>query len=98
LLFTSRAIGSFGRGSYFLDMPSRQRLLPTGFTWPCLPKQAHTPSSSALWLHEIKHDGFLIIARKKGERVRLYNRPGNDLTDRDDAANRPSTVPAPTAR
>jgi len=31
---------------------------------------------TALWLHEIKHDGFRIIARKNGERVRLYSRPG----------------------
>jgi ATP-dependent DNA ligase len=29
-------------------------------------------------VHEIKHDGFRVIARKEGERVRLYSRPGND--------------------
>ena len=34
------------------------------------------------WLHEIKHDGFRVIARKDGARVRLYSRPGNNLTDR----------------
>ena len=34
------------------------------------------------WLHEIKHDGFRIIARKDGDRVRLYSRPGNDMTRR----------------
>jgi bifunctional non-homologous end joining protein LigD len=34
------------------------------------------------WLHEIKHDGFRVIARKAGERVKLYSRPGNDLTYR----------------
>jgi ATP-dependent DNA ligase len=34
------------------------------------------------WLHEIKHDGFRVIARKDGARVRLYSRPGNDLTRR----------------
>jgi ATP-dependent DNA ligase len=33
------------------------------------------------WLHEIKHF-FRVIARKKGARVRLYSRPGNDLTHR----------------
>jgi bifunctional non-homologous end joining protein LigD len=33
-------------------------------------------------LHEIKHDGFRVIARKEGKRVRLYSRPGNDLTYR----------------
>jgi bifunctional non-homologous end joining protein LigD len=31
---------------------------------------------------EIKHDGFRVIARKKGAQVRLYSRPGNDLTYR----------------
>jgi ATP-dependent DNA ligase len=35
-----------------------------------------------LWLHEIKHDGFRIIARKDGDRVRLYSRPGNEMTGR----------------
>jgi bifunctional non-homologous end joining protein LigD len=34
------------------------------------------------WLHEIKHDGFRVIARKKGAQARLYSRPGNDLTYR----------------
>jgi bifunctional non-homologous end joining protein LigD len=34
------------------------------------------------WLHEIKHDGFRVIARKDGPRVRLYSRPGSDLTHR----------------
>ena len=33
-------------------------------------------------MHEIKHDGFRVIARKEGMRVKLYSRPGNDLTDR----------------
>src|SRR5262249_24244701 len=35
--------------------------------------------SGDLWLHEIKHDGFRVMARKDGDRVRLYSRPGNDL-------------------
>ena len=30
----------------------------------------------------IKHDGFRIIARKDGPRVRLYSRPDNDFTRR----------------
>ena len=29
-----------------------------------------------------QHDGFRVIARKGGERVRLYSRAGNDLTYR----------------
>src|SRR5262249_49983656 len=38
--------------------------------------------SGSQWLHEIKHDGFRIIARKNGAQVRLYSRPGNDLNRR----------------
>jgi bifunctional non-homologous end joining protein LigD len=45
-----------------------------------LPTKATEPPSGTLWLHEIKHDGFRVIARKDGNRVRLYSRPGNDLT------------------
>jgi bifunctional non-homologous end joining protein LigD len=59
-----------------------QRTLPAGFIAPCLPTKTSTPPSGALWLHEIKHDGFRVIARKDDKRVRLYSRPGNDLTHR----------------
>jgi bifunctional non-homologous end joining protein LigD len=48
----------------------------------CLPTKTDKLPSGSQWLHEIKHDGFRIIARKEGERVRLYSRPGNDLTYR----------------
>src|SRR5438874_5088829 len=58
------------------------RVLAAGFVPPCLPTKAPEPPSGTLWLHEIKHDGFRIIARKDGNRVRLYSRPGNDLTHR----------------
>jgi len=63
-------------------MLSRPRTLPTGFIAPCLPTKAPRPPSGGLWLHEIKHDGFRVIGRKSGERVKLYSRSGNDLTDR----------------
>jgi ATP-dependent DNA ligase len=44
--------------------------------------RAAPSDTDSQWLHEIKHDGFRIIARKDGERVRLYSRPGNDMTGR----------------
>jgi ATP-dependent DNA ligase len=59
-----------------------QRALPAGFIAPCLPSKTDKPPSGREWLHEIKHDGFRVIARKTGVQVRLYSRPGNDLTYR----------------
>jgi len=50
---------------------------------PALP--AHQSAATAERRHlgaRDKHDGFRVIARKDGERVRLYSRPGNDLTYR----------------
>ena len=47
-----------------------------------MPTKAERPPSDEVWLHEIKHDGFRVIARKDGDRVKLYSRPGNDLTKR----------------
>jgi bifunctional non-homologous end joining protein LigD len=57
-------------------------MLPAGFIAPCLPSSAPQPPSGGHWLFEIKHDGFRVIARKAGKRVKLYSRPGNDLTRR----------------
>jgi bifunctional non-homologous end joining protein LigD len=59
-----------------------QRTLPAGFIAPCLPTKTDKLPSCGQWLHEIKHDGFRIIARKTDAQVRLYSRPGNDLTHR----------------
>ena len=56
--------------------------MPAGFIAPCLPSSALQPPNGEDWVHEIKHDGFRVIARKSGDRVKLYSRPGNDLTDR----------------
>src|SRR5262249_12954143 len=47
-----------------------------------VPAKTDKLPSGSQWLHEIKHDGFRIIARKDGPRVRLYSRTGNDLTRR----------------
>ena len=59
-----------------------QRTLRAGFIAPWLPTKADTLPSGGLWIHEIKHDGFRVIARKDGDRegedVRLYSRPGNN--------------------
>jgi len=49
---------------------------------PCLPRAAKQPPSGPGWLHEIKHDGFRVIARREAAGVRLITRNGYDLTDR----------------
>jgi bifunctional non-homologous end joining protein LigD len=59
-----------------------QRILPAGFIAPCLPTKTDKLPSGSEWLHEVKHDVFRVIARKTGAQVRLYSRPGNDLTHR----------------
>src|SRR6516164_1020258 len=61
---------------------SLRSTLAAGFVWPCLPSRAPAPPSGEAWFHEIKHDGFRVIARKTNKRVRLYSRSGNDLTYR----------------
>jgi ATP-dependent DNA ligase len=59
-----------------------QRTLSAGFIAPCLPTKTDKLPTGGEWLHEIKHDGFRVVARKTGAQVRLYSRPGNDLTYR----------------
>ena len=49
---------------------------------PCLPRPAKTPPSGPGWIHEIKHDGFRIIARRDAGGVRLITRNGHDFTAR----------------
>jgi ATP-dependent DNA ligase len=49
---------------------------------PCIPTQADQPPSGPGWLHEIKHDGYRLVARRDGAGVRLITRNGHDWTER----------------
>jgi bifunctional non-homologous end joining protein LigD len=69
-------------GAWLYSARMLQRTLPAGFVAPCLPSKTDQLPSGSEWLHEIKHDGFRVIARKTAAQVRLYSRPGNDLTYR----------------
>ena len=40
------------------------------------------PASGSGWIHEIKHDGFRIMARRDGAGGRLFTRHGNDFARR----------------
>src|SRR5215813_11846653 len=64
-------------------MSLRERTRPgLGIVEPCLPSPAKAPPSGPGWLHEIKHDGFRILARKDATGVRLITRAGNDFSSR----------------
>ena len=64
-------------------MSLRERTRPgLGIIEPCLPSPAKAPPSGPGWLHEIKHDGFRILARKDAAGVRLITRAGNDFSSR----------------
>jgi bifunctional non-homologous end joining protein LigD len=52
------------------------------FIEPCLPSPAKQPPAGSDWIHEIKHDGFRIMARRDAAGVRLISRHGNDFTAR----------------
>ena len=54
----------------------------TGFIAPCLPSKASRPPSGPLWVHEIKHDGYRLMVRRDGSRVRCFTRNGHDWADR----------------
>ena len=61
----------------FTAMPTVLR-----FIEPCLPSPADRPPSGANWIHEIKHDGYRLMARRDSVGIRLITRRGNDWSDR----------------
>jgi ATP-dependent DNA ligase len=65
---------------------------PSGFIEPCRPTKA---SLGALWVHEIKHEGFRLMVRREGSRVRCFTRGGYDWADRFPAIVAPQGVILP---
>jgi len=71
-----------GRACYF---PAILSHVPSnGFIEPCLPSPADKPPSSPEWVHEIKHDGYRLVARRDPVAigVRLKTRNGHDWAPR----------------
>jgi len=64
------AVPRSGRGTSVPMLPLR----------PCLPTFAPFPPSGPDWLHEIKHDGYRMLALRDGDRVRLISRSRVDWT------------------
>src|ERR1700758_1494606 len=65
-----------------MSLPSERSRQGLGIIEPCLPSPAKAPPSGPGWLHEIKHDGFRILARRDSAGVRLITRAGNDFSSR----------------
>ena len=64
-----------------MPFPSATRL-KASFIAPALPRPAAEPPRGPGWIHEIKHDGFRIMARRDERGVRLLTRNGYDFADR----------------
>ncbi len=60
----------------------RTRWARPGFIEPCQPTTTPRPPEGPEWLHEIKHDGYRLIARRNGAGIRLITRGGHDWSDR----------------
>jgi hypothetical protein len=45
----------------------------SAFIEPCLPSPADKPPSGSNWIHEIKHDGYRLMARSDPADIRLLN-------------------------
>jgi bifunctional non-homologous end joining protein LigD len=62
------------------------RLIPplprSSFVEPCLPSSAERPPSGPDWIHEIKHDGYRLMARRDSVGIRLLTRNGHDWSPR----------------
>ena len=64
------------------SMPPMIVRRPSGFIEPCQPSKVARPPSGPLWVHEIKHDGYRLMVRRDGARVRCFTRNGHDWADR----------------
>jgi bifunctional non-homologous end joining protein LigD len=61
--------------------PARSRRTPpAGFIRPAQPMLVDRPPAGPGWVHEVKHDGYRLLARKEGERVTLWTRHGTNFT------------------
>src|SRR4051794_16353380 len=61
-----------GGGFISRPMASPRSTLPTGFIEPCLPIRSPQPPVGSEWVHEIKHDGLRVIARKAAPKINCF--------------------------
>jgi bifunctional non-homologous end joining protein LigD len=63
-------------------MRKRLAAARASFIEPRLPSPADKPPSGPNWIHEIKHDGYRLTARRDPVGIRLLTRNGHDWADR----------------
>jgi hypothetical protein len=71
---SSQASYFVGMFSVLREMKRRIAASKAAFIGPCLPTLAHEPPAGPHWLHEIKHDGYRLQARRDANGVCLITR------------------------
>jgi bifunctional non-homologous end joining protein LigD len=59
---------------FFRSRPRRALRTHSGFIRPCFPTLARRPPEGTEWIHELKHDGYRILALRNGGSVNLFSR------------------------
>ena len=72
----------FDFNSFLRTTQISRMLRAAAFIEPCLPSPADKPPSGSNWIHEIKHDGYRLMARRDPVGIRLITRRGNDWSNR----------------
>lgn len=69
-----------------LEIPPRcpylSNMSDSRLTRPCQPTTATRPPAGPNWIHEIKHDGYRLLAHRAGVKVRCVTRNGINWADR----------------
>jgi ATP-dependent DNA ligase len=72
----SLGVGTINEGQCSRPLPAAR------FRWPlippCVPTWSRYAPAGRDWVHEIKHDGYRLMVRRVGARVRLFTRRGFD--------------------
>lgn len=61
--------------------PASRKHQPEGFLIPSQPTLSDRPPTGPKWIHEIKHDGYRLIAIRQNGVVRLWSRRATNFTD-----------------
>ena len=64
------------------ELKQRIAASKAAFVEPCLPTLAEKPPAGPRWIHEIKHDGYRLQARRDADGVHLITRNGFNWTTR----------------